>query len=1190
LANLTRTNWPNGWSPSDDPLNGNPQGLQRMDNLQQDEEGCIALVAGLAQVNKTPLSNFPGKLYSRNVNGTESVWASLGFDGGDIVRSALGDFSDSVVIGTGTDRGCFGSAFGKVLSLFGSTRVKDDGINPPQPLGLITPGTPTVVVNDQPQVNVMGSWTIVNGTINSSNPSDVIVAADPVSLRADPTIATTQNLLAIGGVTSTNPDNDIFSFNVTPDDSSAIQSISVIIQVDRTDNFEVNFTQNTLNQGSLQTTTLSAARSQFVRRGINQNASWATPISIRFVIQCNAAINVGIGTIQMTGGAQGALNGVYTWIQVNVNDDGSYQAISPPGLPTTPYAVINGSVTLTPASVEPQVTDIWFYRITYEGSQVGNQNSFLDQYYRVATINIAKATSGTVMDTLSDDDVIVIDITLNPFLQTLVATDTNAGITESIISVEGPYFERMLYMSFKYIYLSDNLNPDAIDSRYTIRLSGDNTEKNTLLKLLTNNVLYAATTKNSYELSGTLEALPDGTLDIQIIPIGEQYPPISLGDNCVNAGGAIYYVAADGVRATTGSNSQLISPQLRLLFQGLSRAGLAPILKSNVTDYPIAVAHTKLFVVIPFTDGVNRLVVFDTLKNIWRFFETDPKSIFVTQTDRVLLGYDDVDGGDVFEAEKGIGVTNSSGQIIEGLPIFFQTIYDDNGEPRNRKDTFTLKIVADTGGRGVDVYLDYTTATSQDYETFANQNFQHVGTINSTGKETFYFDIQAYTLGFKYALRLVDTLLLTAFHLYEYTIEYQARPEQNVFLRILPDNLGTDSRKRFITYAFVIDTLGNNVTFQPIIDNVPTGSGLVFSTPTKQTVIYYFEAETLGTDIGGTFIGGPFEFYSLQQDQIVSEKLPAPTEYLLIPANNYGTPNRKRFSSYKFQIITRGQQVKFTPRIDGVNLAPITFTTTDKRTIEYFFTVDTIGIDIGGILQSVGSPLTPFEWYGELVPQQIEQLPPQLEFYKLVNTNFGVAARKRIRTVPFVIDTLGQDVQFQPLVDGVFEDFVIFNTFGKTTVWWYAANDIFCTDFGGNFVSQTDTPFEFYETGQPEIVEVQPVGKMYDQLGPIRFDKIGKVFTIRVRIVTEIDISLPYSFYDDTDMSSPFYGTPAFSGTFVTVPGVDIVVEIPLPKNVNMTVCRLVIGPGLGVFHRYDAMLRVQSSGMETDAEWIPVK
>jgi len=328
--------------------------------------------------------------------------------------------------------------------------------------------------------------------------------------------------------------------------------------------------------------------------------------------------------------------------------------------------------------------------------------------------------------------------------------------------------------------------------------------------------------------------------------------------------------------------------------------------------------------------------------------------------------------------------------------------------------------------------------------------------------------------------------------------------------------------------------------------------------------------------------------------EIVSEKLPTPCEYLVIPSNDFGVPNRKRHSSYKFQILTRGKNVQFTPIIDGVSMAPAIYNTVTKREVEYFFQVDTIGIDLGGILQSLES--TPFEFYGTITPQTVEKLPDRLEYYRIPNTNFGVLSRKRVRTLPMVIDTGGYDVQYTPIIDDIVSsESAIFNTNGKTTVFYYFVDDnYFGTDFGGELLSLDGKAFEYYEAGEPEIVEKLPVPKKYDQLGPTRFDRIGKIFGFRVRLLMTgqgyNDLNLKYAFYGDADITYPLYSQTQYNGTIQTFMGIDYVYEVQLPKNVNTTMMRLTLGPSDNPFYRFDVEMRVSESGMETDSKWVPLR
>jgi len=1217
--NLTKQNWPLGYTPSEDAVNGNPNGLMRMDNCYLDELGVLSLTQGIQRLNASAFSTFPYQIYSKILAGNkEAIWASLGLSSTQIIRSAKGDFSDTTVIGSGTDKGAFGDCLGEVIVFAGSTRLKDSS-SVVQNLGLQVPGLPAVTNISQPQKNLTGVYTVPVGTLNSSSSDGayiLLTSGNTQGIILDTLSGPTDTTLIAGGA-SDNPLNDTISFQIIPDDPTVITLIRLEFIVDANNVWSYEFDPSTLSQGPQQMTTLATSRGSFTRPGgifkqialgeaffnpiTHQVTSlpvitdWTKITAIRFTIQANSQINVTCQHVTVNGGVQGTLNGTYSYIQVNVNDNGFYQAKSPPSLATSQVTIVNGEAVITPAAAEAQVNQCWIYRFG------GN----LDQYYRVGI-----TTPGTpITDNNSDATLLEINLPLNPFLVTVQRNGLLSGLNDTIYCVEGLFYNRMLYMGLGFIYISDTLNPDAIDSRYTIKAFGDPSEKNLWIKKLTNNVCMLGTTKNLYELTGTFQPLPDGTLDVSINPIGENHPPITF--NACSSAGVIFYMAADGVRATAGSNSTLLGAseyvssggtsrvstpqQLRLFFNGETRGDVPPFVISQFADYPMTVGKNRFMVSIPSVDGTQRLFIYDLINNYWRFQFTDPISLFTTQTNRVLLGYNQFagsTGGDIYLLDSGLGFTDNSGNQISGFPLEIRTFFDANGQPRNRKDTFTLKLIVDTGGVGCSVYI------AKDKE---GSPYQFVGSFNTSGLTTVYFPLNNFTLGFRYSIRIVDngTIInniyssaLLTFKLYEMTIEYDPRPEQLDYMVIQPSNLGTASRKRIVNYAFVIDTLGNNITFTPLIDNSNTGvlpTSRVFSTPLKQTYIYYFTQEQIGTDINGILSGGVFEFYGLNDQEIVSEKMPVPCEYLVIPNNDYGTPDRKRHSSYKFQINTRGSNVTFTPKLDGNLLAPAIYNTTEKRVVEYFFQSDTIAIEVGGTLVAIDGH--PFEFYGVVTPELIEKLPPRLEYYRIPNENFGVAARKRIRTLPFVIDTYGQPVTFQPIVDGVIFPGVSYTTTGKTTQLYYFTSDTFGIDYGGQVISQTSQPFEFYGLGTPENVETLPVGKTYDQLGPIRFDKIGKIFSIRLRLIDTGNGSIPVNLYGDADTTDPFYDVGNLFSTTITPKNlIDYVYQIDLPKSVNSDILRLALGNCTFPFHRFDCYFKVSTSGMESDSKWIPVK
>jgi hypothetical protein len=1192
-----------------------------MDNLQQDEQGVLSLVRGLKKVNTNNFSDYVNDLYAKQIGGQEVLWAGLNSQGRSVLRSKSGDFSDAVIVSSGNDRTVFGDCLGEVLVFNGISRKKDNG-TVIQDLGLQTPGIPSLSAVSQPTVayyagagspfvtqRIIGQWVLQEG----HGSTQVGGGADGINLQI--AFSTLRGIALLtdfpgGGVDTTNigdgpavdPSTDTFKFQIQPDDSSQVTSVRLdaILSSDITnitDYYTVSFSNSDLLPGLAQISTLGAVRGDFTRVGINPLLDWKSVKGFFVTVECTAQMTVVIGFLQVTGGIAGVLNGNYKWIQLNKNNNGTYVAKSPPGASTVATTIINGFVTLTPAPAESQVTDIEFYRISVDNSVT---NSILNDYYLVA----ATKPGVPVKDLTSDVLAIRTNIVLNRFLLSVQPLTDSNGIQDTIFGVEGLFNERMIYMGISFIYLSDTLDPDAVDSRYTLKAFGDPSEKNLWVKRLTNNVLVLGTSKNLYELGGTWNPLPDGTIDVTIRAIGENYPPLS--SDVASTEGAIFYVAADGVRVCAGSNSQLISPQLNLLFQGSTRSFLTPIaiVTSNNARYSLAVGKTKLYVRLPNSNGDSYLFVYDLIYKRWRLQFTDPIVVYVTPTDRVLCGYNIAQGtnfsGQIFELDKGTGVTDTGGNLLEGLSFQFLTVFDANQQPRNRKDTFTLKIVADTGGKDCAIYLgkDGIVDGSNNY-VYSKLNADNSinGNINSNGETTFYLLLHQFTLGFRYSIKIVDVNLVTTFKLYEITIEYDPRPEQVNYLLIPPTNLGSFARKRVTNYAFIIDTLGNNITFTPLIDNSNGGilpAQSTVNTPTKQTYIHYYTQEQIGTDFNGILSGGVFEFYSLNLEEIVSEKLPTPVEFLVIPNNDYGTPDRKRHSSYKFQINTRGKDVQFTPKLDGTFGQPIIYNTIEKRVREYFFLSDTIAIEVGGTLKSLSTnPVVPFEFYGVVIPEHIEKLPPRLEYFRIPNTNYEIAAPKRIRTLPVIIDTYGKRVRFEPIVDGIIDTInpTIFVSSGRTTLFHYFITDSFGTDYGGQLTSLDNQPFEFYALGEQERVEILPVAKKFDQLGPMRFDKIGKIFAIRLRLIPLLGLnSIPWFLIDDPDLSVTTYGAGSLSGNLAVNSGFDQVYEIQMPKSINTTMMRFVLGPASQPFCRYDMQVKVSMSGMETDSHWVPMR
>jgi hypothetical protein len=599
----------------------------------------------------------------------------------------------------------------------------------------------------------------------------------------------------------------------------------------------------------------------------------------------------------------------------------------------------------------------------------------------------------------------------------------------------------------------------------------------------------------------------------------------------------------------------------------------------DTADYPILVAKNKLWVSIPNLDGTRRLYVYDIRKKYWYPYYTDPVALFKETDGTILAGYGGGSGNylRVIDTPR-----NHTLDGVIGQAVYFETIADDNEQPRNRKDSFTFKIKADAGGGSLTLAIALN----------GSGTYIEIGTTTFGPGPTEKLITVAETIGRAkdYAVRITADALTTC-KIYEFTIEYDPLPEQLTYLRIPNTNLGTASRKRFINFPFVIDTLGNDTEFTPLIDNQVAGSSSLINHNGKLTHNHFFFPsvtkgdEFKGVDIGGILCGF-FEFYNINIEEALTEKLPVPTKHWVIPPDDYGIPNRKRHSSYKFQIDTRGASVRFIPLIDGVWYDPLDFTTNRKQTVEYFFSVDTIGIDIGGQLESLAD--TPFEFYGVIKPQEIEVLPARLKEFRIPENNYGHAAKKRIRTMPMGINTNGFDVVFTPIIDHVSQTPTTINTSARQTAFHYFNTDVFGIDFSGELIGVE--PFEFYGLEKPEAVEVLPVAKKFDQIGPLRVDRIGRIQRIRLRAITE-ETAIPIKILTETEETIPNAtgASGIWTGSFTTVPNVDNTWELIVPKTLYGNIFRFELGPLTTAFHRYDLQVLLNPLGMQTKQRWLQV-
>lgn len=188
--------------------------------------------------------------------------------------------------------------------------------------------------------------------------------------------------------------------------------------------------------------------------------------------------------------------------------------------------------------------------------------------------------------------------------------------------------------------------------------------------------------------------------------------------------------------------------------------------------------------------------------------------------------------------------------------------------------------------------------------------------------------------------------------------------------------------------------------------------------------------------------------------------------------------------------------------------------------------------------------------------------------------------KTRVRVWSFKIDPLGVDITCTPYLDGVAQDPIIFGAVDyEKTFFVQFTEDQFAVDY--KFKLSTVFSMEFYEMGNPEIVQVLPIAKRFDQLGPIELFRYGRIKLLELRAITFGGTTIPYVLYlDDTQLDS---------GNLSFVSAKESVATINIPKNIEGSILRVELGPTEFDFHRIYGRAQIQKSGRDTEIEWVAI-
>lgn len=1002
-----------GWCPSDDPINGRPNACISMKNLEINKNGALTLVGGTSSV-QSGYSGNAHTLYSRYINGTRYDYAAC--SDGSVYRN-----NTSIASGGDATNAAFGTAFNFTLISSGNQRYKDNGSSLVN-LGVAPPTiaptigaytyliTPNYSVAAGGFVVPTGMGSISNFTSNTieltTNSSNVCIAQTYPGTSQN--FNTFTPVLTGAGTPQASPD-DYLAFIISNFDLSTmgLQIDFLLVSPDMagdqvTDYYSYNTgnggggaiytSYNVSGFGSLGNLSLQIPRSEFVRFGNNASLDWSTVYGVR--ISFSSTVNTTgqlliFPTISSTTGfflvgSSFAHQGNYDYAAMNVNVTSSYVAksvLSP--ILTGPLTSNLGNNFLgvpdiniqNPSGIDPQVNQVWLFR---RNSLAGGGIGSLGQWYRVA-VYTNPTVSQTLYDVMSDQAALTLDITVNLNLISIASS----SIADKIYDIVGPIEGRWFYFTTNFMYPSDINDPDLVDASEAVRTCGSTSELFMWARAISASVVLVGTSLNVYLLTGTFTTLPDNSIDVYYQQEGiTQFPPVTY--DAVVYQGAVYYLAHDGWRICTATsfgttyssaqNSLIVAPNLDSIYKGIYNAQ-AP----GSVRFPVSIANNKLYAFFPLTNDIH---VYDFTRQYWTHinYNLGAVSALATTQDGQLLAF--------FTGDKhlrSIGIPSS--KLIDGVTknsIVLLLTYKDNGQPRQRKDPYTLqsKCFISTGDSLTVLMYDenghYTilpnlvaTTTTNGEQSIDMSQFYGENIPNPAIPKLFQPDIYG---------------TVADFTLENLSIVYDARPVPSTFLRIYPNNLKQPSLKRIRTLPLTLDTLGNNITFTPIIDSV----------------------------------------------------------------------------AYPAQAST--------------------FNTIDKRTVYHYFTIDALGVDYGGMLYDPSGLM------------------------------------------------------------------------------------------------------EFWEMGAPEIVEVFPVPKLFDQIGPQEFSRLGKIIQIGLRVY-------PYAGLTSIPFNILFQDSSVWTGSFTIVPLVDDTYYLDIPKGVNGRVLRVTLGPTSIPFCRYYMKFKCAPSGgpENTELNWITI-
>lgn len=520
----------------------------------------------------------------------------------------------------------------------------------------------------------------------------------------------------------------------------------------------------------------SVPRGKFTRVGATSGKNWSTVKAVRVAavgITGGSAAAVRFDEIQIVGGAQRALTGRYTGMIVAVRNDGVYEAKSAPSAISNEVELKGQGVRFTLsaaaiAALDTQVNELWaylmggkmdrFYRCAVkttpftgspfdytspfeadEFTSVSGEGGFTSQfeadYLQIAGTNgpfeynyawelsqgYVTTTTCTIDVQTSDRAAMIADLRLER---------DNAVPPDSIIGIEGPHFDRTLYLTATHIYPSRQRNPDSCSAGEAVRV-GDATETALWIRK-SNEQVYVGTTRDVYRIDGDWTVLPDGTLNIAKRPLGVSEAPVSAAVTVGTVGSSdiLVYHTHSGWKILQGP---LLTGDVELLWRGFTRHGVSPV-NTETGRLRCAIAKGVFYAITPegaSTTSSAVIHVYHFRKQKWyRFTYTPSWRALYAEPDGTLVAGETT--GYVYTLDE--ATLQDAGSDI---PVVLWTHADDNGEAFTYKEATNLHIRVETGSATATIAFHLNGNSTADTSTTTSQTTTQTGVLDIDGVSQF---------------------------------------------------------------------------------------------------------------------------------------------------------------------------------------------------------------------------------------------------------------------------------------------------------------------------------------------------------------------------------------------------------------------------------------------------------------------